>query len=148
MRNVLKIFFVMMLLSSKTFAQTQAFAISSISGILESKIEFIKAGDNAYNVRTVTDTITLQEAQSIFALNVIARSSPYVKKSIRCFDLLINYGYETITLQGTSDILTNEMKDALKKVRSGAIIHFVKIEIITQGFLHGQSVSTIKYYVK
>jgi hypothetical protein len=138
----------MMFLSAKTFAQTQAFAISGISGILESKFQIHYNPDdgNLRSVNYVADTITLAEAASIFALNVIGRDTNRImyKFPIKNFEMFIQNGRDTLNLKSHSDFLTDEMKNALKKIRSGTEIYFERINCFPWNGL-GVSAAAIKY---
>ena len=138
----------MMLLSAKTFAQTQAFAISSISGILESKFQITRAGENMYNVNSVADTITLEEAQNIFALNVIGHDTnkKLVKLTVKDFAMFLQKGADTATYYSHSEMLPDEMKSVLKKIKPGTEIYFEYIRAMRDGFW--STASVIKYYVK
>jgi hypothetical protein len=145
MKTFLKIFLVMHM-SAKTFAQTQAFAICSISGILESKFHIIYHDTNLRSTQSVADTITLAEAASIFALNAIGRDTNRVmyKFPVKDFEMFIEDGNDTLPLKSKSDMLTDEMKNALKKIHSGTIINFENIRVIFKDGSYA-AVSMIKY---
>ena len=149
MKIFLMIFLVMMILSAKTFAQTQAFAVCN-TGILESKyrIDYNPNDRNQRAVNSIADTISLEEAQSIFALNVIGRDTNkiFCKLSVRDFDMFIKTGTDTATYWCKGEMLTAEMKEALKKIRPGTEIFFERINAYYKEL--GSATAMIKYYVK
>ena len=138
------------MMSAKTFAQTQAFAISSVGGILESKlkIKYDTADSRFRSVYYVADTITLEQAQSIFALNVIGRDTNkiFVKLSVKDFAMFLRNGKDTATYWAKGEMLTAEMKNALKSIKPETEIYFEYIHAM-QGKLSAHA-TVIEYYVK
>jgi hypothetical protein len=150
MKNFLKIFLVALLMSAKVFAQTQAFAISSVSGILESKykVTYFRGDKHMRNNNSVADTISMEEAQSIFTLNALGIDTNKIlnKLQVKDFTMLLDYAGDTASFKSNSEMLTAEMKTALKKIKPGTTIYFEYIRARWGEFL--SNLSMIKYYVK
>lgn len=131
-------------------AQTQAFAISSVSGILESKykITYFQGDKNMVNRNYVADTISMEEAQSIFLLNALGIDTNKIlnKLKVKDFTMLLDYAGDTASYKSNSEKLTVEMKTALKKMKPGTIIYFEYIRAMW-GVFHNH-ISLIKYYVR
>jgi len=148
----MKKFFMMMpiLVISAAHAQRQAFAVCS-TGILESKyrVDYNPNDRNQRSVNIASDTISIEEAQSIFALNVLVTNADkiLIKLPVRNFDLFLRSGQDSATYKGTSDMLTDEMKNALKKIRSGTQIYFVYINAIAPDGTY-PGIKAVGYYAR
>jgi hypothetical protein len=151
MKSFLKIFLFALLISSKAFGQAQAFAVSSISGILESKfiIGYNPDDSRLRSVNSVADTISPEEAVSILALEVIGMDTNKImyKFRVKNFEMILQNANDTLTLKSDSGFLTDEMKNALKKIRPQTEIYFAYIRCHP---LQGKppSPASIKYYVR
>jgi hypothetical protein len=137
--------------SANQLRGTQAFAISSVGGVLESKIKITYyEEDKNLIARNAADVfISLEEARNIFALNIISTdtSRQLIKIPVASFEMMIIANNKEATFPGKSDMLTDEMKKCLKDIRQGTIIYFQRINGSYNG-IPGYGGVTIKYIVK
>ena len=103
-------------------------AVSS-SGILLDKY---KTENNATN--PLPDSISIEEAKSIFALNIISvlHDRKIKKEKVIRYQLTIIEHEQTTTITNNTELLSEEMKTRLSRIESGSKIYF-------EGILAGDS---------
>src|SRR4051812_17168040 len=85
-------------------------------------------------VETIADTISLQEAKSIIAINAVRESNVQSEQNnvqVHDFTLQIEDGKKNKELKSVSDQLTSDMRKELLCIPSGTTLTFKKITIIT-----------------
>ena len=139
----------MIFLSRATYAQqTWAVAINS-NGVLMCKYYLKQHSDSMKSTGIANDTISVADAQSIFALNIlnVDREKLLSKLKVKNFQMTIINGDERKDFKCNSEILTTEMHDALMKVKTGSNLYFQYITGITEeGYF--PSVEFLPFYVK
>ena len=132
-----KVMIMLLMISQVTFAQNIYPAAIASNGILIGKYKTANDATNA-----IPDTISLVEAKSIFAINAI-----YIDKDQKLFrikvvdyQMTVHEKEDTITIKNNSEMLSQQMKERLSKITSGAKLYF---EGIHAEFPNGGSRSVI-----
>jgi hypothetical protein len=128
---------VLTLVSEFTYAYWEyPFAITK-DGLLVGK--FKKTIDTQ---NSIPSPITIEEAKNITALTVLALDEnklPY-KVTIVNFQMTIHEVGDTITIKGTGESLSREMKDRLQQIKSESKIYFEGINVMYAKEEYGASI--------
>lgn len=117
----------LLLVSHVSNAQHVYPAAISTSGILFGKYKTSKDATNP-----IPDTISLSDAQDIFAINGVGidKEKKFQKTEISEFQMTLVEQGKVTRLKGNSSMLTKEMKDRLNTIQSGTRLIFEGIATI------------------